>query len=255
MGKRQGKIDASGRRRRRSWWERSLGRFIIALAVVVLLHLPMLLVKDIPEEQPAAESQLPGIGVLPPAEVNGELEAWLRMMSPTQWYYPDEDGGFSQWNLVKREHAVPELPVFTRPPMTVNVPVIAMEPLKPVMEPVESSLRREWSRGEVHFAEVPRAQRPAAPLWRRYGGIQLLNPPELDAEGVAEIARSRSAVTGVTRIEIQPFAGLSAPRVVLRSSCGVPALDQAAIRALRRSLLAAKAGNSGAAVQIEADWL
>lgn len=258
----------SGRRRRRHWWERSLSRFIIALGVVLVLHLPMLLVKNAPEEKKETEEKLPVIGILPPDRGSdrmeipavsawfypGELSEWIRMMNPTRWYYPDDIEGFSRWGLSDVQHVAPALPEFVRVPLAVPTITVATAALQPDGEKVENYLRRDWREYVPEYPDLAYRNPDGKPSWRLRGGIQLKNPPELDDKALQQVAALRSKVVGVTRVEVQPLPGLSAPRVVLRKSCGVAALDHVAIRALRAYLLEKKAANAGKSVQIETDW-
>ena len=94
--------------------------------------------------------------------------------------------------------------------------------------------------------------------WRLADGRPLADPPRLDAAGLevwrkpeTRLLLDDSATDGVTCLEVV-FTGparlpgpeesaaarnrLRLPRIVLRQSCGVPALDAAAQRALRSSL-------------------
>jgi hypothetical protein len=176
-------------------------------------------------------------------------------MNPAQWYYPDDIEGFSAWSIVPREHQAPELPLWVRKPMPAPETVIALQALTPEGESPEKYLRRDLHEYTPEYRGLAEKKRNGEPVWRLGGGIQLKTPPVLDSGVHAELEKSRAAITGVTLVEIQPYPGLSAPRVVLRESCGVPALDRAALRALRRFLHERQAGNLGASVFIETDWL
>lgn len=225
-------------------------RLFLAILVVALLHLPFLLLKQGMEkhQEEQAPSRLAAIA-RPENLTTSQEEAlwqWIRMLDPSQWYYPTEEG-FSRFNR-RAPLPWPEAPRFSlspQAPSPLSLPENRLElrlpppddsvllPAPPALEPLVA----EWK---------PTPFPPLPPQWRRLGGGVLESPPSLSPESLAlledpEIRRRlwdrQGALGGVaepaTVMELQFLPGFSMPRVLLRASCGIDELDQAALKALR----------------------
>lgn len=254
------------------WWEGGKARFLLALLIVAVLHLPFLFV-PFPEEpeRPAMKGPALKLVSLPAASSAAQLEEmpasgrelyeWLELANPVQWYFPDAEHGFSQYNRPEKEYSTPAWQEFA----------LAASPLerylfKQLKLSVPAPSLSELFRNNYHpfrMQEQPRLSvAPALPhavVWRRAGGNPLKESPVLDAATLRswDEPATRAAIVACTRFKVHFSSELALPRVVLRQSCGVPALDEGAARALRgyigsRYRSALPAGNS--AVELEVDW-
>ena len=93
-------------------------RLFLAILVVALLHLPFLLLKQGMEkhQEEQAPSRLAAIA-RPENLTTSQEEAlwqWIRMLDPSQWYYPTEEG-FSRFNR-RAPLPWPEAPRFSLSP-------------------------------------------------------------------------------------------------------------------------------------------
>ncbi len=259
---------------------------MMAAVVLAILHLPFLFV-DFKSEEPAGleEKPLPEVVSLPSTAkaMHGANDAvsgfygWLRLASPTQWYFPDAQEGFSAANRPAARPGEPAFPEYSQPAYALGRFLFGTKQLTIPPANVAGTAPGLWWRvperplppevamtAAMANTAIPEPTRRID--WRLADGRLLADPPLLDAAGV-EIWRrpeTRSRLEegdgdGVTCLEVI-FMGparlpgteegsvsrnrLRLPRIVLRQSCGVPALDAAAQRALRSKLRNAYTGDT-----------
>lgn len=243
-------------------------RLFLAILVVLLLHLPFLLLKPGSEEAAPAQPQrrLAAIAQPEAAHTSSEkaLWRWIEFSDPSQWYFPTAQG-FSRYNVFAALPG-PALPHFTLSPAAVpEVPLVESR-LEGHLPPLDERgfLALECAslpdpvlpeRGELPFP---------APRWRILGGGVLANPPEFPDEVSKLVQESweKKEISGLipTVMEVEFLPGFSVPRLLLRSSCGVAALDRAALDALR-GFLRRKAGPAlwegapAARFQLLVEWI
>ena len=205
-----------------------------------------------------------------------DLYGWLRLANPAQWYFPDAQAGFSAANRPVGRPGDPAFPEYSQPSYALGRFLFGAKQLTVPPANVSATAPGLWWRvpgrplppeatpsGEAVAVALPV---PAYRIdWRLADGRPLAEPPLLDAVGL-EVWRNpetrrqleEGAGDGVTCLEViftgpARFPGteegaaarnrLRLPRIVLRQSCGVPALDAAAQRALRKSLRNAYVGD------------
>lgn len=241
-------------------------RLLLALAVVLILHLPILLLNRMREEpaKPVQQSRLAAVTSQDDATTPGEklLWRWILLTEPSQWYYPTE-GGFSGFN--RREPApLPSLPGYTleRHPLPESLfsPTRLTAEIAPPNDQEFLALKPYLPAPEEVTTTVP----AAGPAWRRHGGGLLASPPALD-DSVKEVLAQKSTRDALARVllpttlEVQFRTDLESPRVLLRRSCGVPKLDQAALKALRLYLwspeTARRISPSREALLLDVSWI
>ena len=224
-------------------------RLFLAIFVVVLLHLPLLLLKPGSEEAAPTQPQRSLAAIAQPEEARTPSEKafwrWIEYSDPSQWYFPTAQG-FSRYNVFGALPG-PELPHFALSPAEPPKVSLSESRLEGHLPPLDE---RDFL--GLKCASLPEPVAPEtdplaflAPRWRILGGGVLANPPEFSAETLKLRQESwqKKELSGFlpTVMEVEFLPGLSVPRLLLRSSCGVAALDRAALDALR-GFLRRKAG-------------
>ncbi len=240
-----GELRAGSRREGEHKWR----RLFLAVLVVVLLHLPFLLLKPGSEEPAPVQPQRRLAAIAQPEAARTPSEKalwrWIEFSDPSQWYFPTAQG-FSRYNVFAALPG-PELPHFTLSPAPLPEVPLAESRLEGNLPPVDE--RGFLALKSVSLPEPVLPERGElpfpAPRWRILGGGVLANPPEFPEEvwKLRQESWKKKELSGLipTVMEVEFLPGLSVPRLLLRSSCGVPALDRAALDALR-GFLRRKAG-------------
>ena len=279
--------------RERSLWRYLMAAVVLAVLHLPFLFGEM----PVAETETPPETQLPEVVSLPlPSRESGDglagFYGWLKLADPAQWYFPDDALGFAAANRPASRPAEPALPSYLPPKYLLadyvieerrlHTPALSVQERSAALwRPLAGDLRSE----PVAPSSFPQPNR--SQVWRLADGRMLADPPVLDAEGLKALQEPAvrekldggpgdggllACGDGCTWLEAcfgdVPDALLDAspaerrsrqpmPRIVVRQSCGVPALDSAALRALRHYLRNAYAGEKlppAGAVLLYVSW-
>ncbi|GEM_PF-6121783 len=227
------------------WWVAALA----GLAILVILHLPIVLMHQ--DETTAISEEAHGqLFAIVNEDTEGisasekSLWQWIHLTEPSQWYYPTPEG-FSRFNRrpTGKDDPLPPpyLPGYTQPAR--NLPALKFPPsvISAALPPMNG---QDFLKLGVFIADTPEpGSEPQEQLarWRRIGGGTLQNPPDLGEdkkllqdEDIRKSLLSQGCKPTILEVNFRP--GIPLPRILVRDTCGVDALDMAARRALRNAL-------------------
>ncbi len=169
-----------------------------------------------------------------------EMYDWAAIASPSRMLYPDYEAGFSHFGNPAIPHDKPQITPYLPEiaPQPLPTPSQTSVPVNPT--PLDEVIYSEWNKTTPSEQLALDVAPPASGVyWRFANGRQILNPPEVTEAQLQEAMRQSKGAghftdEAVTLVEIIQEGII--PRLVLRKSCGLPAFDRLAIRALCETL-------------------
>lgn len=213
---------------------------LVLLLLAAALHALLFLGVRIPSEadsKPATKQPAQSI-LLPdstqPRDMPDQLRLLTRIFDPTILTKPHPQHGFS--SFLERPRPTPTTAPPTLPTLTdlTAEHFIQVPPLPPSQLALAARIQSIWPPPASVPLRVPPPQKiPQSLLWRTAAGTPIAGMPSIAPEDIRKLADT-ARPEHPTRIRIERFG--TSLRIRRIQTCGIPALDQRAIRELRKTL-------------------
>ena len=245
--------------RKRASWTQSILPAVMTAALLMPLFTVRLKRPDCsetPRETNGAAELVDVSSALNDPEMPGiiaNIRAWVDLRRPDRLVAPDAETGFL--SVLPSSIAVPDASMgfpamyacrmkdFGESPFSGNpLPALRVAPRPPLVKSSDQlsvrsvPIRRRWMPDLAANAAVlpPMSALPprrTGVVWTDEAGSPLVEQPAMQLPSEADRRKAT-----ITRLELMPERELAIPRIVVRNSCGVPALDVRAVAALRAAL-------------------